>query len=73
MLKTLIAIVQWFTHLQIKDAQIRDTDLSRFIEVFNGHTEKPKTKLLPGESSDVKILCSLWKVYNTRWNLVQSR
>ncbi len=39
------AIVHSFTDEEIKDAQIRDPDLSRSIELFNGHTEKPKTKL----------------------------
>ncbi len=46
-----------------KDAQIRDPNLSRFIELFNGHTVKSKAKLLAGESSEVKILCSLWKQF----------
>ncbi len=51
------------TDKEIKDAQIRDLDLIRFIELFNGHTEKPKAKLLAGELSEVKILCSLWKQF----------
>ncbi len=50
------AVVHLFIDKEIKDAQIRDLDLSQFIELFNGHTEKPKTKLLAGESSDVKNL-----------------
>ncbi len=57
------AVVLSFTDDEIKNAQIRDLDLSRFIELFNGHTEKPKAKLLAGESFEVKILCSLWKQF----------
>ncbi len=57
------ALVHSFTDKEIKDAQIRDPDLSGFIELFNGHTEKPKAKLLAGKSSEVKILCSLWKQF----------
>ncbi len=57
------AVVHTFMDEQIKDAQIRYPDLSRFIKLFNRHTEKPKAKLLAGESSEVKILCSLWKQF----------
>ncbi len=32
------AVVHSFTDEEIKDAQIRDPHLSRFIELFNGHT-----------------------------------
>ncbi len=56
-------VVHSFIDEEIKDAQIRDPDLSRFIELFNGHTEKPKAKLLACSSSEVKILCSLWKQF----------
>ncbi len=48
---------------EIKDAQTRDLDLSRFIDLFNEHTEKPSAKSLTGESSEVRILCSLWKQF----------
>ncbi len=44
-------VVHSFTNEELKDAQIKYPDLSRFIELFNGHTEKPKAKLLAGESS----------------------
>ncbi len=57
------AVVHSFTNEEIKDAQIRYPDLSRFIELFNRHTDKPKAKLLAGKSSEVKILCSLWKQF----------
>ncbi len=40
------AVVHSFTDEEIKDAQIRDPDLSRFIELLNGHTEKPKSKVI---------------------------
>ncbi len=53
-------MVHSFTDEEIRDAQIRNPDLSRFIELFNGHTEKPKAKLLASELSEVKIVCSLW-------------
>ncbi len=56
-------VVHSFTEEQMKDAQIRYPDLSRFIELVNGHTEKPKEKLLGGESSEENILCSLWKQF----------
>ncbi len=36
------ALVHSFTDKEIKDVQIRYPDLSQFIELFNGHTEKPK-------------------------------
>ncbi len=35
-------VVHSFTDEEIKDAQIRDPDLSWFIELFNGHTKKSK-------------------------------
>ncbi len=57
------AVVHSFMDEQIKDAQIRYPDLCQFIELFNGHTEKPQAKLLTGESSEVKILCSLCKQF----------
>ncbi len=57
------AVVHSFTDEQIKDAQIRDPDISRFIELFNGHTKKSNAKLLAGEPSEVKMLCSLWKQF----------
>ncbi len=56
-------MVHSFTDEAIKDAQIREPDLSRFIDLFNRHTEKPQAKLLACESSEVKILCSLWKQF----------
>ncbi len=40
------AVVHSFKDDEIKDAQNRDHDLSRFIELFNEHTEKPTSKSL---------------------------
>ncbi len=60
------AVANLFTDEEIKNAQIRDPDLSWFIELFNGHTKKRKAKLLAGESSEVKIYgnnLKLWKEY----------
>ncbi len=57
------AVVHSFKDEEIKDAQIKDPDLSRFINLFNEHTEKPSAKFLAGQSSEVKILCSLWKQF----------
>ncbi len=36
------------------------------MELFHEHTEKPPSKLLVGESSDVKILCFLWNQFRVR-------
>ncbi len=57
------AVVHSFKDEEIKDAQNRDPDLSRFIDLFKEHTEKPQVKTLAGESSEVKILYSLWKQF----------
>ncbi len=51
---------------EIKDAQKRDPELCRFIELPNKHTQKPPSKLLAGESPDVKVLCSLWYQFQVR-------
>ncbi len=45
---------------EIKDAQKRDPELCRFMELLHEYTEKPPSKLLAGRSPDVKIFCSLW-------------
>ncbi len=67
-------MVHSFTDEQIKDALIKDPDLSWFIELFNGHTEKPKAKLLAGESSEVKnLVFTLETIQNSGRNLAQSR
>ena len=57
------AVVDSYTNEDIKNAQHRDSDLSRFISLFEEHTEKPPAKKLAGESSEVRILCSLWKQF----------
>ncbi len=53
------AVVHSFSDEDIKDAQYGDPDLSRFLKIFHEHTEKPHTRLLASEPSEVNILCSL--------------
>ncbi len=42
------------------DAQKRDPELCRFMELLHEHTEKPQSKLLVGESPNVKVFYFLW-------------
>ncbi len=37
--------------------------ISQFMNLFIEHTEKPHAKYLATESSEVKILCSLWRQF----------
>jgi len=57
------AVVASFSNEEVKDAQHRDPELSRFIELLDSHVEKPPAKQLSGESSEVRILCSLWNQF----------
>ncbi len=59
------AVVHSCSDEEIKDAQYRDHDLSRFLKTLHEHTEKPHVKLLGREPSQVKIMCSLWKQFKT--------
>ncbi len=45
------------------DAQTRDPDLSRFMNLFLGHTVKVHARLLASEPSEIKILYLLWKQF----------
>ncbi len=36
------------------------------MELLHEHTENPPSKLLAGESSDEKVLCSLWYQFCVR-------
>ncbi len=38
----------------------------RFVELLHEHTQKPPSKLLEGESPDVKVLCPLWYQFHVR-------
>ncbi len=53
-------VVPSWSDKEIKDAQKCDSELCRFMELLHEHTEKPPSKLLAGESPDVKVLCYLW-------------
>ncbi len=74
-------VVHLFKDGKIKDDQYRDPDLSQFMNLFLEHTEKPYAKSLTSESSEVNILCSLWKqfkivdgiLYRDPWRLVIPR
>jgi len=54
------AVVTPFTNEEIKESQTRDPELSRFIHLLDKHTEKPRAKEYSGESSEVRIFCTLW-------------
>ncbi len=54
------AVVHSSSDEEIKDAQYRDPDLSRFLKI-----EKPHARQLASKPSEVKILCLLWKQFKT--------
>ncbi len=58
-------MVQLFSDEEIKDAKYGNPDLSRLLNIFHEPTEKPHARLLVSMPSEVKILCSLWKQFNT--------
>ena len=81
------AVVKSFSNEEVRDAQHRDPELSRFIELLGSHVEKPPAKELSSESSEVRLLCSLWpqfrivddilyrtgKIPSDPWRLVMPR
>ncbi len=48
------------------DAQKRDPELCKFMELLHEHTEKPQSKLLVGESPNVKVFYFLWYQFRVR-------
>jgi len=57
------AVVSSFTNEELRDAQHEDPELKRFIDLLAKHDEKPPAKRLSGESSDVRLLCSMWSQF----------
>ncbi len=57
-------MVHLFKEEKINDAQKRDPDLGRFIDLFNENTEKPQAKSLASKLSQVKILYIFLMVLN---------
>ena len=53
-------LIPGYTNDQMRKAQQKDINIRRFMEIFLAHEEKPNSKTLVSEGTEVRIYCSLW-------------
>ena len=53
-------LIPSYTAEEMRKAQQRDTNIRRFMEIFLSNDEKPNSKVLVSEGTEVRIFCSLW-------------